>query len=323
MKTLEFRSWLEGLQRLSREQRTRVKHQLAGVAEQEDVVELLERMLPSSCAQCAGTTLYRWGHRSGLQRYRCRNCGHTFTALSDTELAHLRHKGRWLNYGEALSNGLTVREAAAQCGIDKNTAFRWRHRFLRQAAQTKAERLEGIVEADETFFPYSLKGQRALPRPARKRGSAIHRRGTGSEQVPVLILRDRHGATADFKLGNADFVNIAPILRQYVAKDAVLCSDGAAVYRQATREIPLAHRQLNLSRGVRVLAKVYHIQNVNAYDSRLKVWMVRFHGVATKYLENYLGWRRWLERHAGKPLAQTAIAVALGAEKHFQPLTQT
>jgi hypothetical protein len=119
--------------------------------------------------------------------------------------------------------------------------------------------------------------------------------------VPVLILRNRHCATADFKLGNADFVSIAPILRQHVAKDAFLCSHGAAVYRQASREIPLAHRQLSLSRGVRVLAKVYHIPNVSACGSRLTVWMARFHGVATKYWENYLGWRRWLERHAENP----------------------
>lgn len=323
MKSVEFRSWLEGLSRLSREQRGRVKASLTRAAQQEEVIALLEHMAPTSCAHCAGSALYRWGQRSGLQRYRCRNCGHTFSALSGTELAHLRHKALWLSYGEALSNGLTVRRAAAHCGIDKDTAFRWRHRFLRQAAQTKAERLEGIVEADETFFPHSLKGQRNLSRPAHQRGSNIHRRGTGAEHVPVLILRDRHGATADFKLAKADFASIEPILRQHVAPDAVLCSDGAAIYRQAARQIPLAHRQLNLSQGVRVLGKVYHVQNVNAYDSRLKCWMVRFHGVATKYLENYLGWRRWLERHAGQPAPDMAIRVALGEEQHFQPLTQT
>jgi hypothetical protein len=55
MKTLEFRRRLEGLQRLSREQRTRVKHSLAGATEQEEVVGLLERMRPSACTQCSGT----------------------------------------------------------------------------------------------------------------------------------------------------------------------------------------------------------------------------------------------------------------------------
>lgn len=46
-----------------------------------------------------------------------------------------------------------------------------------------------------------------------------------------------------------------------------------------------------------MVAGVYHVQNVNAYDSRLKEWMRRFHGVATHYLGNYLGWRRMIERH--------------------------
>jgi hypothetical protein len=63
----------------------------------------------------------------------------------------------------------------------------------------------------------------------------------------------------------------------------------------AAHQIGIAHRALNLSKGVRVLAGVYHLQNVNAYDSRLKNWIRRFNGVATKYLENYLGWRRELE----------------------------
>jgi hypothetical protein len=34
-----------------------------------------------------------------------------------------------------------------------------------------------------------------------------------------------------------------------------------------------------------------HVQNVNAYHSRFRDWLSRFHGVATHYLPNYLGWR--------------------------------
>jgi hypothetical protein len=33
-----------------------------------------------------------------------------------------------------------------------------------------------------------------------------------------------------------------------------------------------------------------------AYHRRLKEWLIRFHGVATKYLSHYLGWHRMLER---------------------------
>ncbi len=40
---------------------------------------------------------------------------------------------------------------------------------------------------------------------------------------------------------------------------------------------------------------IYHIQHINAFHSKLKKWMERFHGVATKYLANYMYWFKWLE----------------------------
>lgn len=50
-----------------------------------------------------------------------------------------------------------------------------------------------------------------------------------------------------------------------------------------------------LPRGTHVSKKIYHIQHVNASHSRLKRWMDRFQGVATKYMDNYMFWFRFLE----------------------------
>ena len=80
---------------------------------------------------------------------------------------------------QALIEGLTVRDAAARCGVAKTTSFRWRNRFLTDIAELKVTSLTGIVEADETYFPLSFKGSRQLPRPPHRRGHAIHQRGTG------------------------------------------------------------------------------------------------------------------------------------------------
>lgn len=44
-----------------------------------------------------------------------------------------------------------------------------------------------------------------------------------------------------------------------------------------------------------------NIQHVNNFHNRLKGWMECFQGVATKYLDKYLNWFRWLE--IGKNLA--------------------
>ena len=70
------------------------------------------------------------------------------------------------------------------------------------------------------------------------------------------------------------------------------------------------HHAVNLSAGVRVNG-AWHVQNVNAYHSRLKTGVRKFNGVATRYLENYLGGFRTLDRKSynpSKPLPWLALA---------------
>jgi IS1 family transposase len=78
-------------------------------------------------------------------------------------------------------------------------------------------------------------------------------------------------------------------------KDSVLCSDGYKPYIALSAKNDLIHKRLDVAGGIKVIDKVFHIQNVNAYHSRLKLWIKRFHGVATKYLDHYLGWFRYMD----------------------------
>ncbi len=50
-----------------------------------------------------------------------------------------------------------------------------------------------------------------------------------------------------------------------------------------------------MSAGLKVIDKVFSVQNVNADHSWIKEWMKRFHGVATKYLDHCLGWHRHMD----------------------------
>ncbi len=121
------------------------------------------------CPACSSTHFHRHGHANQLQRYRCVPCGKTFNALSGTPLAHLRHKERWLAYAGCMLNSFSVRKAAQQIRIHRNTSFRWRHRFLSLAKADRPHRLHGIAEADEMYVLESQKGSRHLTRPARQR----------------------------------------------------------------------------------------------------------------------------------------------------------
>ena len=179
-------------------------------------------------------------------------------------------------------------------------------------ARSKPSHLHGIVEADETYFLDSHKGERHLPRPPRQRGGVAAKRGLSSEQIPVLIARDRDHTTTDAVLPKADVRSVSAVLTPVIDPDAVLCSDGNAIYRVFAQQAHLAHRPVNLRAGIRVVDHAFHIQNVNAYDSRLKGWIARFHGVATKYLPTYLGWRRCLERFADRLTPAVFLNQAVG-----------
>lgn len=59
----------------------------------------------------------------------------------------------------------------------------------------------------------------------------------------------------------------------------------------------LKHEAINACKKEYVRQNIdhIHIQHVNSYHRRLKDWMLRFNVVATKYLNGYLIWHRFLE----------------------------
>ena len=321
MKKLTFHRWLRLVPTLTSAQR----HDLEAALEKRDKKDLVVEIaalvgVPTCCPHCNHPGIRPWGRASGLPRYRCQGCKRTFGPLTKTPLAGLHHKDRWLLYLEKFSEGESVRKAARRCSINKKAAFLWRHRFLALPSVLGARQERGIVEADETYFLRSFKGQRHLPRRSRKRGGRASKRGLSFEQVPVLTVRDRSGATFDAILPRDDHQAIETVLKPLLAPDAVLCTDGGGKgpFALAAREMGRAHRAVNLSKGIWVLAGVYHIQNVNGYHSRLKGWMFRFHGVATKYLSHYLGWRRMIERFGDHLNSALWLALMVGRHESQQ-----
>jgi len=325
MKSTEFKVWMRSIERMNRNQRDKLRQRLEGKENADEIIALIERKQNDkpACPYCEATELYHWGKASELQRYRCRQCSRTFNALTGTPLARLRHKEKWFEYEQTMVQGLSIRKSANSCGITSNTSFKWRHRFLQIPASRQPSKMNGIVEADETYFLESFKGQRRLPRPARKRGSKAVKKGTSKEQVPVLVVRDRHGETADCVLQGTSTQQIEPVLIPLLNKDVILCTDGMPTYKQIARQANIVHHPVNIAAGQRVVNNIYHIQNVNAYDSRLKQWMKRFHGVATRYLGNYLGWHRMIDRLGQNITPTLCFQLSLGETRQFQQLITT
>ena len=208
----------------------------------------------------------------------------------------MKKQDKWHQYSEGMWLTAKIREAASKLDINVKTAWRWRHQLLSNPRQNKPSELHGIIEADETLFPYSEKGSKKLARQPRKRGMKAKKRGRSKEDwVPVLTVRDRAKNTYEAILPSVTTAALHQELVGKLEKDSVLCSDGYKPYIALSAKNDLIHKRLDVAGGVKVIDKVFHIQNVNAYHSRLKAWIGRFHGVATKYLDHYLGWFRYMD----------------------------
>jgi transposase-like protein len=304
MKARELKQLLELAERLTPSQRDKVLAQLHSARAVDQVAAAIEQRMADEplCPHCAGRRVVRNGQAGGLQRYKCAGCARSFNALTGTPLARLRHRERWLQQAQALDEGFSVRKAARFMGVHRTTAFRWRHRFLATPREIKPLALGGIAEADETYVLRSYKGQRRMlrsqaSRPARRRGGRAAKRGLSTEQVPVLVVRNRAGQTTDFVLPAPTKRWTVQVLGPALARDVALCTDGSGTLAAVAEELRVEHHAVNLLRGERTRG-AWHIQNVNAYHGRFKTWMLRFKGVATSYLPNYLGWFRALDRNA-------------------------
>ncbi|MDR0827290.1 MAG: IS1595 family transposase [Desulfovibrio sp.] len=279
-------------------QKAAFKKALDGGCDFEKVVMILDAYMlaKGECPRCHSKNINRWGRQSGLQRFRCYECGRSFNALTGTPLARLRRKEEWLKMGSALKEGLTVKKTAEKCETAISTAFRWRHRFLKAIQSDMSNKLEGIAEADETYFLESCKGARQLARAPRKRGGKAHKPGISREQVPVLVARDRAGGIVDAVLPDQSKRSVKQVLGCRVSKENILCIDGGNALWGFVCEAKIPCKVMPSGKFVHERNPIFHIQNINSYHSRLKTWIRVFNGVATKYLPNYLGWRRMYER---------------------------
>jgi hypothetical protein len=176
---------------------------------------------------------------------------------------------------------MTIRATAKAVGLTVDRAFRWRHRFLEFLAEQRPSGMTGVVEADETFFRRSYKGQRrGIPRVAKKRGGPSSD-ATDTERVPVMVAMQRGARIpTDHMLTDLTASSLTEALRPALGTDAVLSTDGNPSY-------PIVAANLGIEAGRFVASYhghggcgIWHVQNVNAYDSRLKNWMGRFQGVA-------------------------------------------
>jgi len=251
-----------------------------------------------TCPHCSEKRIRANGKLKGVQRYVCNGCKKNFSETTGKFWYNIKKKEKLNRYLYCLLSGYSIRKSAEETEISIQTSFDWRHKLLTSFSSVSVEGFQGIVESDDLFFAYSEKGGRDLGRKPKKRGEKASKAGISDEKVAVVATCDRSG-NKDFKVatrGRVSKEDLNRILKGKLDKADVLCSDSHRSYGAFAKANTIVHKKFNASKGQRTVDKVYHVQNVNNMDMRLRKFMDSFNGVATKYLQNYLNWFLVLEK---------------------------
>ena len=154
------------------------------------------------CPHCHSNKICKNGFLHGkYQQFRCNDCKKNYSIRTNTIFCHSKKDIKlWQEYIELFSQGLSLRKIVEEMDgkIKLQTAFYWRHKILKVLSNINDDnnnKLDGIIEADETFFEESQKGSRNVKgREARKRGFSSYTY-TKKNKVCVLTAIDRNKAS--------------------------------------------------------------------------------------------------------------------------------
>ena len=255
-----------------------------------------ERKKPEHCPRCGGSSVIRFGHKRGKQRFCCKDCGGAFMSSSGTIMEN-SHYGEEI-WSEAVADTLdgfvSIEETAQRLGMSHDAAFHMRHKILMSMeAREKASpsQLGGISELDETYVLESLKGRKFLEnalREPRKHGEKAARRGISNEQIRIMTGVERNGGSAyavTLNRAHPSAEEIKTAFEGHIATGCVAFTDGLKGYRHleeiADCVIESVDRQEQKNAGTA------NLNNVNNFHSYIHERYSHYRGVATQYINRY------------------------------------
>lgn len=126
-----------------------------------------------------------------------------------------------------------------------------------------------------------------------------------------MVVQDCAGHHADFQLEKMDANAVIAALKPLISADVVLCSDGAGVYARFSKEQGVTYKVVPLDDCARPYGGISH-----PACKRISPSIERVDGAvpwsATRYLKNYLGWRRMLERYGKAVSIKACLHGVLG-----------
>jgi len=248
-----------------------------------DLLEKLRWSNGVACPHCGSLEAYRLQAKESSKTpvrkgvWKCKACRKQFTVTVGTifEDSHIPiHK--WLlaiNLLCSSKKGMSSHQLHRMLKVSYKSAWFMAHRIRYAMSQSPlAEKLQGTIEADETYIG----------------GKAHGKRGRGAEnKTPVFALVQRGGKVRSFKTERVTSKNLKEKIREHVTTDSTIMTDEFLAYKGLGKEFA-DHKTVNHGSGEYVNGNA-HTNTVEGYFSILKRGLTGiYQHVSNKHLSLYL-----------------------------------
>ncbi len=270
------------------------------------IIDLLKNREILCCPHCSSNKIIKFGKYNGLQRYRCsnNNCKKTFSQKTKTFFSYSKKSvDLWIKYFILLNNGKSLRECSAILNINLATSFFWRHKILITQNRNYYNILKNYVEVSKVMMLENFKGDRNSKNNRKEKVFIACAMDSNKTLLSKVVSR----YTISLNSINSNFsynINENAILSAYNDRYFEIYS-----LRHNSKLLPVENKTISLiinqleSNNLSNKSNLYleDIKKLNStlpkkclfihsFSLNIRRWLIRFRGVATKYLENYLNW---------------------------------
>ena len=294
----------------------------------EFLIQTLETIHGKKCPHCGSDKVMKNGRmKNKTPRFLCNTCHKGYSLYTSTYLQNIKKKENLFKYIPLrMSDYGTLRFCSEILGISLDTSFEWNKKIFGSLQNIVPAEMNGIVELIVVQETISRKGEKIEgfynfkppnpdtdPKKKYKKAPKFVKADDLSEKVQIAVSFSRKG-DFDLKvihLGDLKKTELIKQLYPKIKKSKKVLIEEAPIVKLFLQERKLSYYVCthNPKGKEKWRNRIFDVQTAKSIYKIFSDWMLRFVGVATKYLQNYMKWFMHRIKYRNFDLAAYHLAI--------------